>query len=235
MSDSHDISIPLEAWAWDPAGLNARQIQLNDGRQVIQVRLELGLLQMEMTGRPDGTRPQGQETWLDVAIKGGDSSLTEDALQASIRAEILQLFQRVAAARALGIAQLVLHDADGILKRMDWCHGEGDDAARIESLRPQALLLRARAGAELAMAAGRPDAARKALASGLEDLSQCLPHDQFDARPEVAALREMHALLVPRLPASQRVELQTRLAEALASENYELAAILRNEIRQLLD
>ena len=40
---------------------------------------------------------------------------------------------------------------------------------------------------------------------------------------------------MPRLPASQRVELQTRLSNAIDRENFELAAILRDEIRQLLD
>ena len=43
----------------------------------------------------------------------------------------------------------------------------------------------------------------------------------------------MRDALVPRLPASQRVELEERLRAAIDAENYELAAILRDELRLL--
>jgi protein-arginine kinase activator protein McsA len=45
----------------------------------------------------------------------------------------------------------------------------------------------------------------------------------------------MREMLVPRLPSSQRAELEERLRAAIVSENYELAAILRNELRQMKD
>jgi protein-arginine kinase activator protein McsA len=45
----------------------------------------------------------------------------------------------------------------------------------------------------------------------------------------------MREALVPKLPASQRVELQQRLQAALDAENYELAAILRDELRMMSD
>ena len=51
--------------------------------------------------------------------------------------------------------------------------------------------------------------------------------------PEVAMLEGMRDVLQPKLPVSQRYELERRLASALANENYELAAILRDELRQL--
>ncbi len=43
----------------------------------------------------------------------------------------------------------------------------------------------------------------------------------------------MRDALVPKLPVSQKSELHERLARALEQENYELAAILRDEIRLL--
>jgi protein-arginine kinase activator protein McsA len=39
--------------------------------------------------------------------------------------------------------------------------------------------------------------------------------------------------LALKLPASQRLEIERRLREAVMSENYELAAILRNELRMM--
>ena len=35
------------------------------GRGKVQLRVDLGILQMEMNGRPDGHRPEGFESWLD--------------------------------------------------------------------------------------------------------------------------------------------------------------------------
>jgi protein-arginine kinase activator protein McsA len=45
----------------------------------------------------------------------------------------------------------------------------------------------------------------------------------------------MRDALVPRLPTSQRSELEDRLRRAVDAENFELAAILRDELRSLED
>ena len=36
----------------------------SDGKEKVQLRLDLGLIQMEMSGRPDGTRPKSCESLL---------------------------------------------------------------------------------------------------------------------------------------------------------------------------
>ena len=41
-----------------------RKIVGSDGREKVQLRLDLGLIQMEMNGRPDGTRPKNCESLL---------------------------------------------------------------------------------------------------------------------------------------------------------------------------
>ena len=43
----------------------ARMIQAEDGRQLVQLRIDLGLLQLESTGRPDGARPHGHDTYCE--------------------------------------------------------------------------------------------------------------------------------------------------------------------------
>ena len=55
----------------------------------------------------------------------------------------------------------------------------------------------------------------------------------FEAANEVQLLRGMRDVLVPKLPASRRAELRERLQAALDAENYELAAILRDELRMM--
>jgi hypothetical protein len=53
---SLDISTILRDWDFDPEGVTVRTIQGDDGREKVQLRLDLGVMQMEMDGRPDGER-----------------------------------------------------------------------------------------------------------------------------------------------------------------------------------
>src|SRR5262245_32423521 len=62
-----DVDEALQGWPYDPEtdDVNAREVRARDGRTVIQIRIELGLLQLEVAGRPDGTKPHGFATYLD--------------------------------------------------------------------------------------------------------------------------------------------------------------------------
>src|SRR5881227_3461818 len=62
-----DIDDALGGWPSEPGpgDVVAREVRARDGRTVVQVRVELGVLQMEVGGRPDGTRPHGFATYLD--------------------------------------------------------------------------------------------------------------------------------------------------------------------------
>src|SRR5579875_2926738 len=62
---SKDISPVLNDWEYEPGTINVRKVPGLDGRPKLQMRLDLGLLQMEVTGRPDGRRPHGYESLLD--------------------------------------------------------------------------------------------------------------------------------------------------------------------------
>lgn len=62
-----DIDEALRGWPPDPnpSGLSVREISARNGRTLLQIRVELGILQLEVQGRPDGTRPHGFPTYLD--------------------------------------------------------------------------------------------------------------------------------------------------------------------------
>ena len=74
MSENEDIDNILAGWPFDPLGSNVRELQLAD-RTVLQMRVDMGLLQMETDGRPDGTQPEGKTTFLDHlrSVAAGDS------------------------------------------------------------------------------------------------------------------------------------------------------------------
>jgi hypothetical protein len=136
----------------------------------------------------------------------------------------------------------VVRDASRNLRVIQFVadHAQSDeDIAAFERTRPDLLRAKTIATARLMLATGEQRAAVVVIDDGLEIMAQWYAARgmgrQLDASPEVAALRAMRDSLSPRLPASQKAELRDRLAAAIKAENYELAAILRDELKQITE
>src|SRR5215469_4066665 len=54
-----DISHLLEQWDYQPGHVVVRRFKAKNGTEKLQLRVDLGLLQMNAEGRPDGKRPFG--------------------------------------------------------------------------------------------------------------------------------------------------------------------------------
>lgn len=254
MSSENDISHLLASWPHEPGKINARRIAGRDGRPKLQIRIDLGVLQMEMAGRPDGQRPQGFESLLEFHqdrlkryLREADSLdaagfvLTQDECRA-LREEAVQYYHRYVGLFALGEYVGVVRDTTRNITAFDFCrdYGQTDlDRTVLEQFRPPVLMMRARSAAEQAIAAGQPKQALAVLDEGLRELRTVFEDagriEAFEESNEAQLLRGMREALVPKLPASQKVELQERLRAAIDAENYELAAILRDELRLLDD
>ncbi len=251
MSDT-DLTSLLRSWPYEPGRICARRIVGDDDRPKLQVRLDLGVLQMEMQGRPDGLRPEGFESLLAfqqdrleryAKQTGGPEGFVFGADEArALREEAVQYYHRYVGLFSLGDFEGVIRDTTRNLKVFDLCRdyaAEETDRTVLEQFRPYVIMMRTRAQAEQAMAADRPKAALEAIDAALAELKTIFEQaghaDLFDQANEVQLLRGMRDALVPKLPGSQRVELQERLRGALDAENYELAAILRDELRMMED
>jgi hypothetical protein len=55
--NNQHIDDALSGWEYEPGTVQARLVKGADGRPLIQMRVELGVLQIEPAGRPDGARP----------------------------------------------------------------------------------------------------------------------------------------------------------------------------------
>ena len=101
--------------------------------------------------------------------------------------------------------------------------------------RDVAAILRTRCAAGALVSIGRPRDAASALDAGLGHLRDAAERigigAAFDSLSDVVGLRTLRDTLVPQLPPAQRTELEERLRAAVRAENYELAAILRDELR----
>jgi hypothetical protein len=246
----HDLTELLNAWPHEPGQINVRRITGGDGRPKIQVRVELGVLQMATEDRPDGRRFDDFPSLLDLHrdrlaryIRRSGSEigfvLTGEECRA-MREEAVQYYHRYVAMFALGDFESVVRDTSRNLEVIDFCRqfaADSYDRTVLEQIRPSIISMRSRAEAEEAIAGRSPKQALAAIDRGLAQLRAVFEdanlQDAFESSNEVQLLRGMRDALVPKLPMSQRVELHDRLQAALDAENYELAAILRDELRLL--
>src|SRR5262245_65323432 len=98
MARKENIDRILRDWPYDPQGISVRKKKGDDGREVLQMRLDLGLLQLEVSGRPDGVRPEGQETYYAHLQKKADAEgetfqMSEDECEEADR-EFVQYYHR---------------------------------------------------------------------------------------------------------------------------------------------
>ena len=227
-----DLTNLLRGFAFEPGRVNARLLRGADGRELLQVRVELGILQMECAGRPDGGA-----SVLDGLQAAGTP--LESVQTAALRLELVQLQQRSVAFLAVGDAARAQRDAEAVLRGTELIVRRGLPLDRewAESARFSVLVLRMRCAVSAMSAAGRPREAARAIEAGLAELRDAAERvgiaEGFDALGDVVALRSLRDSLVPQLPPAQRAELEARLRAAILAENYELAAILRDELRLL--
>ena len=235
-----DLTPWLQEWPWRPGRLDVRRATGADGRLLLQVRIEMGFVQMEADGRPDGQGFRNAPSALAWFEGEGVAQPIDTAHVSALAVEMSQRRQRGLACAALEDWGRVRRDALDNLRALDLLSAravEPLDRARFEPWRPHELAMRARAEAAVGLAAGRRDLAIAALEAGLRSVQESLQRqgrgDRVDVAPEVGLLRTLLDALALKLPASQRLEIERRLREAVMSENYELAAILRNELRMM--
>src|SRR4051812_35562945 len=98
MAKRYDIDRYLKEWAYEPGEVTARLVTAADGREILQMRIEMGLLQLEVTHRPDGTRPGGADTYFDFLLalsihEDPDLKLTEEQC-AEVAREFVHYYHR---------------------------------------------------------------------------------------------------------------------------------------------
>jgi hypothetical protein len=247
-----DLTQLLTEWPYEPARILARRITGRDGRDKLQLRIDLGVMQMEMDGRPDGRRPEGFESLLEyqkdrlsryIRQSGASAGfvLSADECRA-LREEAVQYYHRYVALNSIGEYTGVVRDASRNLEVLDLCRDYAatpSDQVMLEQFRSALITMRSRGEAEMALADQDPNRALAVLDAALAEIRTIFEAtgraDSLEDDNAVQLLRGMREALVPKLPASQRVELEHRLRAALEAENYELAAILRDELRMLKD
>lgn len=249
-----DLDDVIQGWPYDPepGEVLAREVRTRDGRNVLQIRVELGVLQLETSGRPDGGRPHGFATYLDYlrycaasrgqAPGGKAPPWTMDQEQCSeADREFIQFYHRRMAWLSLRHYDKAMLDADHTLALMDFVrrHGNDDDyVASHEQFRGLVQFHRTQAQALIAIERRRPEEAIDALRDGMEKLGAhqrtWWDHRENDSTDSPnPSLIEQLRMFEQEIRKNYAVEktLREQLDEAVAREDYEQAARLRDMIR----
>jgi len=234
-----DIDAVLRDWPYEPGVVSARLVVTDTGREVLQMRIEMGLLQMEVNGRPDGTMPGGAETYLDYLIsetfQEGEAFQLTEAHCAEVDREFLQFYHRRICWLALREFNLAIWDADHTLALIYFIEKHSPDAEWVEShtrQRPFVLFHRTQAATLAALEEAGFEEAIEELNRGIAKLKRVLPkHEEeeaAEANQMILQLGDLKNWIREHFGVDRT--LSERLSDAVANEQYELAAKLRDEI-----
>lgn len=215
------------------------------------MRIDLGILQMHTLGRPDGKRPHGMDTLLDYFIEKLESHLAEfdgddsgfklsNEECISLQQEAIQFHHRYICFFQLESYEEVIQDADRNLDAIEMVEQYGPDdhmSWTLKQLTPQLLLMRTRAVSAISLNENEYEQAILDVEEGIEALQTFLnDHVSAEAAEQNGELQALtHWLEEVRgsRPMSRREKLEMELSEAVAKEDYERAAEVRDALKCL--
>lgn len=247
---SYDLRRILAGWDYEPGQITVRKISGDDGSVKIQMRLDLGLLQMESKGRPDGRRPFGEDSLLDYHEKRlaqykerngtdlGFELLPEECQM--LREETVQYYHRYLAEFVLEDFQSVERDTARNLRVLDIVERFGreeHDRSSLEQYRPYLIMMNTRAQVHVALRQGRFKTALARVEAGLSRIHDILSdagiEEAIDESTEAGILMSLQREIRARMPADPIQKLESELDKAVDEERYEDAAVLRERIEAM--
>ena len=229
----------LKDWPYEPNSVSVRIVKGADSRELLQMRIEMGILQLEVDGRPDGERPDDFDTYYDLLVHEAAAqddgwTMSEDQCAEADR-EFVQFYHRRICWLAIREFENAMRDADHTLQLMDFCRDFSPDESWTmshEQYRPFVLFHRTQAATLSALAEDDAEGAIEAVNLGLIRLENLFQEfdasDEFDENELVVRLVELRESVRERFEVGRT--LQEQLDEAIASEQYEDAARIRDKI-----
>lgn len=246
-----DISHLLDQWEYQPGKVTVRRFRGKDGRERIQLRVDLGVLQMYAEGRPDGKRPFGHESLLEhhaARLKrhleehpDGAADFVLSAEECSkLQQEAIQYHHRYICLFQIEDFPAVLRDTERNTAAFDFVtrYAETEDMAwSVEQFRPQLTMMHTRARALIALREDRHPEAVAHIEAGLEALRNFYRsnnrNDLLDSSGEIHSLETWLDEVRTHQPLSERDKLLLELNDAVTREDYEKAARVRDTLRGL--
>ena len=237
-----DISHILDSWRFSEHDITVRLIQAADGRSIVQMRIDLGILQMELDGRPDRRRPRDHDTYLPycetkahLRKKSKMSSFVLSSVDCfKLQQEAIQFYHRYLALMKLKDYSRVSRDTRRNLRVLDFVekYAENDEVVwQFQQHRPYVVMMNIRARASIELGRSNFEKAVRLITSAIKEIERF--NEKWADRigrdlPEVEFLHYWLDEISEQKPLSEEEQLNKELKQAVFAENYEKAAELRD-------
>jgi hypothetical protein len=244
-----DLKPTLVDWPYDAEQVSVRKILGTDGEVRIQMRVELGVLQMETDERPDGIKPLGSESLVEYhrdrlatheQRDGTALGFTISPAQCQeLRFEASLYYRRYVALFVLEEYSSVARDTSHNLAIFDLCReyaAEADDRTCLEPFRPYVLMMDARSRTYDAIGQNESASALAHVNRGIMNI-KIFYNDQgnpegAEACEELKLLRGLTAEIGDQVPEDWLLSTRKALRAAIEQERFEEAAQLRDELEK---
>ena len=190
---SLDLNTLLNDWPHETGAIKVRKIAGLDGREKLQLRIDLGVIQMEMQGRPDGLRPHNCESLLvyhqrraSRAEERGDSyELTSEQCN-ELQQEGIQYYHRYLSLFQINDFAGVIRDTQRNLDLFTFVteHADRDELVwSFQQFRPYVLMMNTRAKASILLGEGKFAEAMREIERGRDAITEFFQQSPF---PELA-------------------------------------------------
>jgi hypothetical protein len=250
MNGLPDLTDILRDWEYDEDS-NVRFLSAADGRDLMQIRQPMGIEQYDLDGRPDGRKPQGEESWLNHylhreqdAKDAGDFLVIDEEGFERLRDEGVLYYYRYLALFQVGQYERVSRDTDHNLEisyLLERCY-RGENRKEMLQYRPYIRRINAISKAMVFLANNQTVKAMEELDRGMKDIETLEPVSttifEFEKirslqhlTEVISQIREAGTVTPEKTPVRDR--LNEELSKAVDAEDYERAARLRDRLRRL--
>lgn len=244
---SLDLNDLLKDWPHEPGHIKVRKILGADGKEKLQLRIDLGLIQMEVSGRPDGHEPHHCESLLEyhhkraerAEKKGETLELTAEEV-GELQQEGIQYYHRY-------ISLFQLHDYLGVIRdtrrNLEMFAFVSDHAPTeelawsVEQFTPYVRMMNTRAKASIALEREEFVEAAQLIDKGMEKIrafyTESGNSEMIEQSAELAFLQEWLEEVRGKRPLTRLEKMQREMDQAIQTESYERAAELRDAIKAM--
>jgi len=247
---SKDIRDIIEGWEFIPGEVTVRKIIGSDGKEKIQMRLDLGLLQMEISGRPDGKRPYGRESLLEhykylvkehIEKYGSDENFhlnIDDCLK--LQREAIQYYYRYLSFFQLEEYELARRDTERNLRLIEFTNRyaiSDEEKWLFAQYFPYIKMMNTRARATIYMEKKEYKQALRIVDEGIREIKRFYreydQEEEEELSPELTFLRNWKKSLEEMIPMSKKQRLEIELKKAIKNQEFERAAEIRDKLKSL--
>jgi len=247
---SKDITDILEGWEYKPKEISVRKIIGKDGKEKIQLRLDLGLLQMEIDGRPDGKKPYGYESLLEyyksllknhIKKYGTEENFILDSDEClKLHQEAIQYYHRYLCFFQHEDFKKAERDTKRNIEVFNFVKEYAlneEDVLIFEQYKPYVIMMNTRAKCSLVLEKKDYEKALKIIKIGIKTIERFYIENKeeklIDTSREIKFLNQWYKSIKETRPIALKKKLERELKKAIEIQDYERAAKLRDELKKI--